>query len=94
MKKTMETAKVGDKIKFISSTDDYASVPTTFYDGIAVIPGDIGIITQIDLWQDQDENDDSPPSRKMLSVKWEKNKNLIYRLMVPGDVFEIVSYFP
>ena len=88
----METVKVGDKIKFVSSTDKYFSNPTSFEGGKALNPGDIGIVLSISQGKELYEDEETaPPERKIISVRWDKEKSLNYRLLVPGDTFEIIS---
>lgn len=83
----METAKVGDKIKLVETSDMYSSV---HFDGPGVNIGDIGTIKSITQTHDEDITGEKTNQRTLFDVAWDKNKKMIYRLIVPGDTFSIL----
>jgi len=83
----METAKVGDKIKLIETSDKYSSVSM---EGQGVSIGDMGTIKSITQKHDEDVNGVKSNPRTFFDVEWYNNKKMTYRIVVPGDIFTIL----
>ena len=83
----METAKVGDKIKLIETSDKYSSVSM---EGQGDSIGDMGIIKSITQKHDEDVNGVKTNQRTFFDIEWDKNKKMTYRIVVPGDTFSIL----